>query len=174
MQKGVGLQNMITDRQMYDKLTAAFGNPYAAVIYISKLARQLSKTVDYDILDSQALSWAITGVKPEPIKIPQTIANTVRLPVRDVLTLVDDKEVKTAVVNSLRCSVHNYLCHTSNTLYNSDKVTQYSQDFMSQLILNNPDLDMSWLIFDYNGIEDEYRQSRVRILTRLIWTNFDY
>lgn len=173
MQKGVGFKIMITDRKLYDKLTAAFGNPYAAVIYISKLARELSKTVDYDILDSQALSWAITGVKPEPAKIPTSAKMAIKLPIADVLQLVDDTEVKEAVVESLRHSVDNYLSYTNNTLYNSDKVTTYSEEFMSRFILNN-DLDMKWLIFQYLGIEDESRKSRVRILTRLIWDKYEY
>ena len=173
MQEGVRFKIMITDRKLYDRLTAAFGNPYAAVIYISKLARELSKTVDYDILDSQALSWAITGVKPQPVKIPTSAKLAIKLPIAEVLQLVDDEEVKDAVLESLRHSVSNYLCSTNNTLYNSDKVTSYSEYFMSRFILNN-ELDMRWLIFCYNDVQDEPRQSRIRILTRLIWDKYEY
>lgn len=164
---------MITDRKLYDRLTAAFGNPYAAVIYISKLARELSKTVDYDILDSQALSWAITGIKPQPVKIPTSAKLAIKLPIAEVLQLVDDEEVKDAVIESLRHSVSNYLSSTNNTLYNSDKVTPYSEEFMSRFILNN-DLDMRWLIFCYNDVQDEPRKGRIRILTRLIWDKYEY
>ena len=168
MQEGVRFKIMITDRKLYDALTAAFGNPYAAVIYVSKLARKLSKTVNYDLVDSQALSWAITGVHPQPRKVVSHSVTDIRLPISEVLQLVDDNQVKDAVICSLQHSVHNYMCSTNNTLYNSDKVTPYSEYFMSRFILNN-DLDTRWLIFYYNDVEDEPRKSRVRILTRLIW-----
>lgn len=164
---------MITDKQLYDKLTAAGVNPFAAVIYISQLARRLAESIDYHILDSQALSWAITGVKPEPVKVPTSVRLSMKLPIDEVLQLVDDVEVKDAVIMSLQHSINNYLSCTSNTLYNSDKVVPYSTDFMSKFILNN-ELDMSWLIFCYGCIDDEPRKSRVRILVRLIWNRYEY
>lgn len=164
---------MILCNKLYNTLTAAFGNSYAAVIYISKLARKLSKTVNYDVLDSQALSWAITGIQPQPIKLPVSIKLAVKLPIAEVLQLVDDEEVKDAVIESLRHSVDNYLSSTNTTLYNIDKVTSYSEEFMSRFILNN-DLDTKWLIFCYNDVQDKPRQSRIRILTRLIWDKYEY
>lgn len=168
MQKGIGNKIMITDRQLYDNLTIALGNPYAAVMYIAKLARSLSKSCGYYISDSQAVEWAATGNQPKKVKVNLSNQIKVKLPIEEVLELVDDDEVVNAVLHSLRLSIENYLFKTNNTLYNRDNISDYSKEFMSKFIYNNHLTD-DYLVFSYDKISDPNRKARVRILVKMIW-----
>lgn len=115
------------------------GSTYQAIQHLSKLARKKLKELDNSIQDSQALTWALTGVKPD---VPETKHKKVYHSNRfyqeeymnDILCCVDDKEVCESVRESFRASKQ-----------------------------------VNHLIYVYNNTLDESRKSRVRILTRMIW-----
>ena len=48
----------------FTKFEKALGSKFAAIVYVSKLARHRAMSVNNCITESQAISWVITGVKP--------------------------------------------------------------------------------------------------------------
>lgn len=157
-----------------DELTAAFGSRYAAVIFLSKKARYLKRIAGYYISESQALTWAITGVKPKRVVLPKKYKLAENLPISCALELVDDYEVKGAVFASLRQSIYNLL--NRNITFDSDdqvpEQADYTEKFMSRFILDHDKLNQKDLVFIYDDL-DEFRQARVRILCRMIWDKYN-
>ena len=85
----------------FTQFEKALGSKFAAIVYVSKLARHRAKSVDNCITESQAISWVITGVKPANIesymkekKRRETADLTYA---EDRLLYIEDKEVKEAV-----------------------------------------------------------------------------
>lgn len=115
------------------------GSTYQAIQHLSKVARKKLKEVDNNIQDSQALTWALTGLEPD---VKQNMKDKVYHSKKfyqeeymdDMLCYVDDEEVCESVRESFRAS---------------KKVNH--------------------LIYVYNHTLDEHRKSRVRILTRMVW-----
>lgn len=86
----------------------ALGSNFAAIVYVSKLARHRAKSVDNCITESQAISWVITGVRPKRVeeylkykKLRQTA--DIRY-AEDRLLYIDDIEVREAVRQSITMS----------------------------------------------------------------------
>lgn len=164
----------INDVKKMDELTAAFGSRYAAAIFFSKKARYLKKIADYHISESQALTWAITGVKPKQADLLKNNKMAENLPISCVLELVDDFDIKTCVFASLRKSIYNLL-NRNATFDSDDQVPEqpdYTEKFMSRFILDHDKLNQKDLVFIYNDL-DAYKQARVRILCRMIWDKYN-
>ena len=51
--------------EQFNKLAAALGSTYAAVRFITIKARTISSRYNYYVLDSEAISWVLSGEKPE-------------------------------------------------------------------------------------------------------------
>lgn len=164
----------INDIKKIDELTAAFGSRYAAVIFLSKKARYLKKISSYHISESQALTWAITGVKPKQAVLPKTNKMAENLPISCALELVDDFDIKTCVYASLCKSIYNLL-NRNITFDSDDQVPEqpnYTEKFISRFILDHDKLNQKDLVFIYNDL-DSHRQARVRILCRMIWDKYN-
>lgn len=124
-------------KKEFDALAAALGSPYAAVNYIAKSARKKLKESNNGILESQAISWVLTGKEPKVHRRMPVYNSSLNIPyVDEVLCYVDDEEV----------------CESVRESYNESLLAHH-------------------LIYCYHNNLDEFRKSRVRILTRMIWYN---
>lgn len=124
-------------KKEFDALAAALGSPYAAVNYISKAARRKMKQHNNIILESEAISWVLTGEEPRARKCKSLYDISHDLPyLEEILCYVDDEDVCESVRESYKES-----------------------------------LGAHHLIYCYHNNLDEFRKSRVRILTRMIWYN---
>lgn len=104
---------MKTRTPIWDKLVKAYGSEYKAVVVLSSLARQKAKECNYQILDSQALAWVLTGEKPQTlIELEETSKQRKRSYMRDILAEVRDPDIVSSVISSLRISAENAaLCY---------------------------------------------------------------
>lgn len=129
------------DKHEVGRIIEQCGSVYGAVNHVAKTARKLAAECDEQILDSHALSWAITGVKPElskcrkPIKL-ESLSNAMTSAeyLEDILCYIDDNDMRTSVMESYRCSI-----------------------------------TCGHLIYFYTEGLDESQKSRVRILTNMVW-----
>lgn len=147
----------------FQELTDKLGSPYAAVNYISAKARQLRSTCPYDISESQALTWAITGVKPRPSKIIPHHEHISTTPIADMLEGVSS-DIADAVIRTLTSTLHHKF--NSNT-FNTLVIPKYPEALIHSYLMDN-NLDISEIQFNYREVDDDNLQSRVRILSRMI------
>mgnify|MGYP004655945107 FL=1 len=127
---------MLDEKYFQRYVDACHGNRYQAVRCIASLARSLVKQYDNRILDSEALSWILTGERPDIIDDDGNLKphkSTISY-MDDILSSVDDDEV----VDAVKCSI-------------SESKKQEN------------------LVYLYNNISDSSRQTRVRVLVRIIW-----
>ena len=99
------------DSECFDAITKQFnGNKYAALSYVQRKARNYLNETDNIILDSEAVTWALRGERPE-IADRQTYSQVKRRYadsyIEEVLCYVDDLEVKRSVRKSIKASRHN-------------------------------------------------------------------
>ena len=99
------------DSECFDAITKQFnGNRYAALSYVQRKARNYLKETDNLILDSEAVTWALRGEKPE-IADRQTYSQVKRRYatsyIEEVLCYVDDLDVKRSVRKSIKASRSN-------------------------------------------------------------------
>lgn len=160
----------VSDRKLFNYLCEQLGSPYAATMYIASEARRRRESLNYYVLDSQVLSWVVSGDKPKPLPKHNKPRSSKYSPIYDVLELVDDIDVRCAVLSSLSSSIINYLSNTTFHKYGNIP-SDLTIKFMNDFILNNSPSER-WLIFEYENINDRFRESRVRILTRMIWNKF--
>ena len=82
------------------KFEQALGSKFAAIVYVSKVARHRAKSVNNCITESQAISWVITGVEPphvqEYLKWKELRKRADIDYAEDRLLYVDDVEVREA------------------------------------------------------------------------------
>lgn len=74
----------------FKQLEEKLGSKYLAINYVSTLARKLKKSVDDCISESEAITWALTGEKPEIRKKTNYIDYS---SLDEVLCYVDDVDV---------------------------------------------------------------------------------
>lgn len=114
------------------------GNKYKAVIYISKLARHRRKLVNYVITESEAITWVISGVKPDNlynrIKNNLKLKNDDVLPPYDRLVYIDDKDVVECVKISVKHSKNNHLVYIYNEI--KDKHRQARVRILTNMIVD--------------------------------------
>lgn len=89
------------DEKFFQKyLDICKGNRYQAVNLVASLARSLVKRYDNKILDSEALSWILTGERPSIIDDNGNLKRSNKVFISymdDLLCEVDDEEVVEAV-----------------------------------------------------------------------------
>ena len=104
---------MTTNSSLFDAILKRTGSRYAAVNEIARLARQKSKEMDYDIFDSEALEWVLTGEKPYTIIDKEERIRRRRADyMRGILAEVSNPYIITSVLSSLRISAQNgVLCY---------------------------------------------------------------
>ena len=84
----------------YNELAKIHG-PFYATMQIAKNTREIAKSLEYRISDSEALSYAAQGMTPNPKDYPDKRLNRVK----EYLNYVDDIEVKSAVMKSYEQSL---------------------------------------------------------------------
>ena len=97
------------ERQVFDSIADKCGSPYGACNIISKKARQYAESTNNIVLHSEAISWALTGNTPKILdeykKQQRKHRSSVCVSVtQDILSLVNDTDVKSAVETSIRNS----------------------------------------------------------------------
>jgi len=73
------------------------------IISVAVSARERSKNCEYHILDSQALTWVLRGIKPpkgRSIKVSSTITSYEQNYLVEVLSSIDDYEIIDSVKDS--------------------------------------------------------------------------
>lgn len=87
----------------FDRLSNQYG-PFYATMQIAKNAREIVKSLEYRISDSEALTYAANGMAPNPKDYPDKRLNRVR----DYISYIEDEEVKSAIIDSYEKSLKNY------------------------------------------------------------------
>lgn len=88
-------------KREFDALADKIGSPFAAVNYIAQSARKKRQEVDNRILESEAITWAVTGIQPKLRKKIPKVADWYNLSLIDeVLSYVDDEQVAISVRES--------------------------------------------------------------------------
>lgn len=84
----------------FEKLALKVGSRFLAVNMISSEARRLAKSVDNKILDSEAITWALTGNMPDfPVKKKKQKSS-----MYDILSEVSDERIVKSVIQSVKHS----------------------------------------------------------------------
>jgi hypothetical protein len=90
-----------TDTQEFRKYEEAFGSKFAAINYVSLVARRRRASVDNCISESQALAWVVTGVEPKDIQLYREAKKLAKqradMYIEDRLCYIEDVAVKDAV-----------------------------------------------------------------------------
>ena len=99
------------DSECFDAITKQFnGNRYAALSYVQRKARNYLKETDNLILDSEAVTWALRGERPEIAdrrRYSQVKRRYATSYIEEVLCYVDDLDVKRSVRKSIKASRSN-------------------------------------------------------------------
>lgn len=104
---------MTTNSPIWDNLVHKYGNEYQAILALANLARGKAAQVHYQILDSEAIEWVLTGIPPKEIQ------NEVDKPpsdksqyIREILGQIQDANILSSIKSSLRISAQNAaLCY---------------------------------------------------------------
>lgn len=120
------MTNYFEQHALFEKYVKALGSKFAAVVYVSKLARQRAKSVDNCILESEALSWVLTGVEPKAVAIWRTRKNKkeelAKVYAKDRLMYVEDIDVRSAVEDSIDESIKgSHLIYLYNNVRDKDR-----------------------------------------------------
>lgn len=85
---------------------------YPSITFIASEARKLRFSLDYDITESQALAWVLSGVTPERHKIPiKDLEYSISLEDR-LLTYIDKPAIKKSVKLSVEdTEIHHHLIY---------------------------------------------------------------
>lgn len=104
---------MTTNSHTWDKLVQKYGNEYQAVIALANLARGKAAQVDYQILDSEAIEWVLTGTPPKAVQneVDKPPSNKSQY-IRGILGQIQDSDILSSIKSSLRISAQNAaLCY---------------------------------------------------------------
>lgn len=92
----------------FNMYVQALGSNYAAILYISGVARRRMKRVNNCISESEAISWIITGVEPKHLQQKLDYVkyrkNIDIIYANDRLLYIEDKEVREAVKETILIS----------------------------------------------------------------------
>lgn len=137
--------SMLSTKSEFDKLAAAIGNTYAAVRFVSKKARNLSIKYDNQILDSEAISWVVTGKKPKSAVEYDKLIHKYN-------------HIQHMTTKHIKSVVHEYLCYVDDeAVCKSVKASMKASK------------EARHLVYVYIDVDTDYQEARVRILTRMIW-----
>ena len=135
----------LKEKNRFDKLAAALGSPYAAVRFITQESRKLTNKYNNCILDSEAISWVITGEKPKSAyEYEKQIALEKRI------QSISTKYIQSAVDECLSYVDDAGVCKSVRTSIKASKQARH-------------------LVYIYIDLDNEWQHSRVRSLTRMIW-----
>lgn len=97
--------NFKSDNEHFNEIVSKFnGNRYQAVQYIQKQSRKLLEYTDNRITDSEAITWVLTGEKPDYESrktFNEITAKYEYAYVDEILCYIDDKQV----CESIRLSI---------------------------------------------------------------------
>lgn len=93
----------LTSNSYYNELAKIHG-PFYATMQIAKNAREIAKSLEYRISDSEALTYAANGMTPNPKDYPDKRLNRVK----EYISYIDDEEVRLAILDSYQQSLKNY------------------------------------------------------------------
>ena len=111
----------------WDKLVQTYGNEYQAVIALANLARSKAAQVDYQILDSEAIEWVLTGTLPNPLQneVNKPPSNKFQY-IREILGQIQDSNILSSVKSTLRISAQNaalcYVYAEGTNMYQQQRV----------------------------------------------------
>ena len=129
----------------FNKLARNIGNRYAAVQFIAQQTHKLSTRYHYEVIDSQLISWILTGVKPKSV-----IQYESQIDIENRIRSLSDRKI-TSVLNEILCYVDDSnICDSVRCSITESK-------------------DAHHLIYVYKNIQNESQKARVRILTRMVW-----
>lgn len=132
----------IEDRHYFKEVSdeECDGSTYMAVNLVAKRARNKLLETNGAILDSKAISWALTGVAPK-IHKRKSFEYAYHLEDCNILQFLDD----------MLCCVDDIeVCESVRQSYESS-------------------VKVNHLIYYYNNSLDEPRKARTRVLTRIVW-----
>lgn len=98
---------MFEEYKKFQEYASKFNNVYSAINYIANQSRNLTKSTNNLILDSEAISWFLTGEKPSILSDIDKIKKQNRkkiVHITDILSYVDDISVCESAMTSLRVS----------------------------------------------------------------------
>jgi hypothetical protein len=75
-------------------------NKFQEIVNIAVLAREESRNCNFNILDSQAITWVMRGVKPpenKSIKVSNIVHSYEENYLQNIISTVDDVEISNAV-----------------------------------------------------------------------------
>lgn len=131
----------IIDSKAFQKYVDKYdSDKFYAVAVIGRMASNLVGKYKGVILPSEAISWLFTGERPEILNEYKRCQLTYEFTTfeEDVLELVEDKEIKDCVIESIKKSDENQN-----------------------------------LTYCYKGVKDTNYKARIRILTRIIWYQYN-
>lgn len=96
-------------KREFDQLAASIGSTYAAVNYVAKSARDKIAHTDGHVLESEAISWVLTGEEPKVRNKTEEIERWyLQNYIDDMLSEVDDIDVAQAVRDSYAASMEQH------------------------------------------------------------------
>lgn len=131
--------SIVDGHETYEAL-AEKTNRYEAVRMIAAEARKRANQCNNLISHSEAISWVLTGEKPSKLVVAE----------RRGKNLMSDSLV-TDILQDTLCMIDDI--QIQRAVESSVKKTIRAKD----------------LVYTYNNIQDESRQARVRVLTRMTW-----
>ena len=105
----------------FEKYVEAFGNIFAAINYVSDVARRRRNRVYNCISESQALTWVVSGIEPKDLyknyKLRLQYLHRIDLYIEDRLCYIEDADVRDAVASSIAISQENrHLIYKYNSI----------------------------------------------------------
>lgn len=89
----------------FNRLANKLGSRYGAVNYIAQEARRRRSESDYTMLESEAISWVLTGNKPPTRARSKVDISTNISMVQDILSEIEDDNVRASVYASYKQSL---------------------------------------------------------------------
>lgn len=99
--------SLVKDLAIFKQYEISLGNKYSAVIKIADDARQLQKKYGNVPLESEAITWILRGIDQKTLDKVKQIQSRKKFYLsylNEVLTYVDDIEVKKSVKQSIKQS----------------------------------------------------------------------
>lgn len=122
----------------YNQIVSEFdNNEFVAVGFIVSLAKKLAAKYDYLLLDSEVISWLLTGEQPPVLgkvqKLRKQAEDRKKALLTDILNYVDDKDIKASVLESVAESTR---CQNLVYIYTevNDKPRQARVHILTRLI----------------------------------------
>ena len=104
------MNNYWTNNTIFEKYVEACSSRFAAIMYVSKIARHRRSRVNGCITESQALAWVITGVEPLEVSLWRKDisqpADKALIYAEDRILYIEDPKMHEAVLHTITESRH--------------------------------------------------------------------